>query len=697
MKYLAVILVCLFYLSGVCQTTFSGVVKDGTTDAGLPGAHIYLLNDWRTGTTTGLEGEFEIELQQSHMNDSIVISFIGYQETVLAVSEVSSEIKLFPMEHQLNDIVVAATPLIAEEFQYKEIQKLEIYTNPSAKADPILAVNSLPSATTADESANISLRGGSPAETGIFFNDVPIYDAVRFSQLNGIGTFSLFNTAIVKQMSVFPGNPPLEYGNATSGIISIQTDDHVPEESGNSINLGLANIGYNRLQKAGKRSGLNVFTNYQPSELLKGVNQESLDAIKKFNMVDFGAYFFTQNEKLGTVKVFNYSINESYNFNFRSPSYQGIFSHGKIRNLTVAKLEKRINRSVFSLNQGFSYSKTDFSYSISENEIKKTDWFSGVNYQYLKEKIQLKAGFSNDFRRQDASIEYPEYSYALDTSSNFIAATFTEKVMVSEAYAYVKYFLADNWVLGGGLRKRLFAKDNFLSGQANVQFEINEHLKWITSAGVYNKKSMQENSSGIVQINSKQFSTDLHFNRNQTEVSISGFLKQNLYDEAVSNFSGVELFASTKFSDKLKGSLSATFISPDIVDAPLDLPNIHYFYRGNLDWNFLKQWTLNANMLLREGNTFVPVVNSQFDNDLGSYEPFYAESKERLPNYFNLGFSMSRIFLFNENLNMIAFISANNITNRENVRSYAYNYDYSETSPELFSRRTFYFGVVVNF
>jgi len=44
---------------------------------------------------------------------------------------------------------------------------VEIYLNPSSKADPLLAVNSLPSATTLDESANISFRGRSPAETGI--------------------------------------------------------------------------------------------------------------------------------------------------------------------------------------------------------------------------------------------------------------------------------------------------------------------------------------------------------------------------------------------------------------------------------------------------------------------------------------------------------------------------------------------------
>jgi hypothetical protein len=126
-------------------------------------------------------------------------------------------VKLSAATTKLDEVEIKSERLIAADFTVRKMSKLAIYTNPSSKADPLLAVNTLPSSTTLDESPNISIRGSSPAETGIFFNNVPIYDAVRYAQINGLGTFSVFNTALINQVQVYPGNPPLEFGNTTSG------------------------------------------------------------------------------------------------------------------------------------------------------------------------------------------------------------------------------------------------------------------------------------------------------------------------------------------------------------------------------------------------------------------------------------------------------------------------------------------------
>ncbi|MEO1256700.1 MAG: carboxypeptidase-like regulatory domain-containing protein, partial [Bacteroidota bacterium] len=190
---------------GFSQSLVTGRVTDVDTSEPLIGAHIYLIHDWRKGAVTDINGEFQLALEKKDLRDSLIISFVGFSERILPIRP-EMDIQLDPIKIEGETVVVTAKPLISEEFKYVEIKKLEIYTNPAAKADPILAVNSLPSATTTDESANISLRGSSPIETSIYFNNVPIYDAVRYSQLNGIGTFSIFNTDIIKNVTVFPGN-----------------------------------------------------------------------------------------------------------------------------------------------------------------------------------------------------------------------------------------------------------------------------------------------------------------------------------------------------------------------------------------------------------------------------------------------------------------------------------------------------------
>jgi hypothetical protein len=59
--------------------------------------------------------------------------------------------------------------------------------------------------------------------------------------------------------------------------------------------------------------------------------------------------------------------------------------------------------------------------------------------------------------------------------------------------------------------------------------------------------------------------------------------------------------------------------------------------------------------------------------------------------------STSKIFLVTSKASAVAFFSAGNVCNLKNVRTYTYNYDYSVRKAHLFSLRTLYFGIMVNF
>src|SRR5688572_436178 len=241
----------------------------------LPGANIRLRHSPERGTSSDAEGNFKLFPYQ---RDSIIVSFVGFEEKKILPNpnECFLTIILSTVNTRINEVTVTAERLIAEEFTVRKIQQLQIYQNASGKADPLLSVNSTPFATPVDESANISLRGSHPAETGIFFNHVPVSDAVRYSQINGIGTFSIFNTALIQSVSVYPGNPPLEYGNSTSGLIALQTNETIPLKNHVSVSLSLANISMNTSIKITPTSSLTVFSNYQPSAWIKKINSDAL-------------------------------------------------------------------------------------------------------------------------------------------------------------------------------------------------------------------------------------------------------------------------------------------------------------------------------------------------------------------------------------------------------------------------------------
>lgn len=692
--------VCIYLFVFASQLLYSQSIKGKVVDAKsgevLLGAHVYLMNNWRKGAITDIEGVFTIELVDADLKDSLIVSYVGFQEKVVPVgNDLIISLNAFEVEGKI--VTVIAKPLIAEEFKYMEIKKIDIYTNPAAKADPLLAVNSLPSSTTTDESANISLRGSSPIETGIFFNNVPIYDGVRYSQLNGIGTFSIFNTAIIKSVTVFPGNPPLEFGNATSGIISMQSDDRILEDNTNSLVVSLANIGFSREQRINMNQSLKIFSNWQPSGPIKLLNQEALEDIKSFTSNDLGVYWYGSTEKVNW-KLLSYSVTEGYLFNFKHPSFEGIFDQDKRRSFLISSVERPLGKGSISINNGLSYSVGDYAYSNVAFRVKKKDVFGGLNYLITNQKYSLKSGVSYDYRNSLVKGNFHEFFFALGPNHPTLSLAESAEVKVFEVYGYFKYFISNKIALGTGLRKNISIDDegNFLSSQANLSFTEDE---WTITAGVgvYHKRGLYENTGEPFEAKNEQKSIDIKREKDGWDISLSLFDKGGEINSAKYTARGAEIFTNYRFSSKLRASASIT-----LLDAENDSENnfaydLSYFVRGNLSYSPGRMWTIESTFVAREGTTYSEISSTRFDAQLNVYEPFYVSDEKRLSAYSNVGLSVSKIYAVSDAFNIIAFASLNNVFDSPNLRGYSYNFDYTERDRNLFSRRTGYVGVVINF
>ena len=687
-------LIILTFYTGFSQKV-KGRILDSDTKEPLIGAHAYLLNNWRKGAIADVDGKFELVLEPNELKDSLIVSYVGFREVVLPI-EMKMEILLDPIETKGETVVVTAKPLIAEEFKYVEIRKLEIYTNPAAKADPILAVNSLPSATTTDESANISLRGSSPIETGIYFNNVPIYDAVRYSQLNGIGTFSIFNTDIIKKVTVFPGNPPLEFGNATSGIISMQTDDRILEGSANSLSLSLANVGYSRQQKINEKSSLKLFTNWQPSGPITMLNSEALADIESFTSNDLGIYYYGSTSKISW-KVLGYGITEGYRFNFTHPSFQGIFDQKKKRGFLIASAERPLKVGSIALNSGMSVSNGDYAYSNVAFKVKSRDLFLGLNYLINKEKYSLKTGVSYDRRFTSVRGNFHTVGYALGL--NHPTQNLDQKVSIAvpEYFLYLKYFLGDHIALGGGARKNLPINDveGYISRQANLSYQKDE-WSFTLGTGFYNKNGFFENSGLAFQAKNNQRSLDIKRSKSDLELALSLFDKGGEVNDSKYTARGTEFYAHLQITPHLRTSGSITLLDATSEEGTY-IYDLSYFVRGNVSWNPAKFWTVEAILVSRQGTLTNLAQDSMFDVELDVYEPTFSTDNFRLSPYVNVGLSISKVIEVSDEIGVIAFASLNNVFNRENIRGHSYNFDYSQRDNSLFSLRTGYFGAVISF
>lgn len=695
MKVTIFIWLLLASIGGFSQQLIKGQVIDAGSGEDLIGTHVYLLSNWRRGAITDIEGRFSLELNQTEMNDSLIVSYVGFREVVIPISE-NIIIELEAIETSGETIVVTANPLIAEEFKYIEIRKIDIYTNPSAKADPILAVNSLPSSTTTDESANISLRGSSPLETGVFLNSVPIYDAVRYSQLNGIGTFSIFNTAIIQNVTVFPGNPPLEFGNVTSGIISMQTDERVLDGNANSLILSLANIGFSREQKLNGRQSLKLFTNWQPSGPIKRLNERALEDIKAFTSNDLGLYWYGNGES-ASWKILSYSVTEGYQFNFEHPSFTGIFDQEKQRSFLISSIDKPLGNGALSFNNGLSYSNGDYAYSNVAFNVKKKDLFLGVNYLLSNSDFSLKTGVSYDFRNSTINGSFHQLSHALGVNHPTTQISEQAYVKVLEGYGYFKYFLSENIALGSGLRKNIPLDEDksYLSSQVNVSYS-DDGWTLTLGAGTYHKSGIRENTGEPFESESRQKSIDIKRDKSGLEIALSLFDKEGSINDMNYSAMGAELFTDYRISSKVSASASFTFLDAESEGQGYTY-DLSYFARGNVSYSPGRFWTIESTLVAREGTTFSEVTSASYNNTLDVYEPVFAQNLTRLSQYSNIGLSISKIFTVSEKMNVIAFASLNNVFDHKNVRDFEYNSDYTDRDPNFYSRRTGYLGAVINF
>jgi hypothetical protein len=682
-------------------TEIKGIVSDEKQQP-LPGANIYLQSNWRVGTSTDSLGSFI--LPPINQPDTLVISFIGYEEQFIPVttSTCTLRIVLKSLTTQTGEVTVMAERLIAEEFRTFKATKLQIYTNPAARADPLLAVNSMPAATTLDESANISLRGSTAQETGIFLNNVPIYDGVRYSQLNGIGTFSIFNTAIINNVQVFPGNPPLEYGNASSGLIALQTDTNIPEQSNTQFSVTLANIGVNTHLRTGKTSSLTLFSNYQYSNLLTNLNKKAFERIKKFNTTDLGIHYYRQWPK-ASLRIFNYSLRESFTYDFRHPSFQGDFHSGKTRNFSTISLQHKLGAGELSLNKGLSFGRSDFNYSATDITITSQDLYTSLNYYFKTPVLDFKTGISSDNRRQNFNGSISTLAYALGPQHPHQQAQSKTTIPITEVYGYTKIILNEKFIAGAGVRKKLGSQSiaDYTSLQANFKWQPTDEFSSILGAGQYHRTDFSRSGEDpIIQYKNSQLSLDLSYKIKYYELALSGFIKRSVQTDEIQNTQGLEFFAlyrKSNFSGQISFTTLQTSIKKDITyPSPYDLG---YFIKGNVQYRLNQSWTISLFATGRQGTWYQPVVSSVFDPQWQVFQPLYlvATDSERLPDYFSLSGNISRMFTLSDKLNLIAFISAENITNHLNVRSYTYNFDYSQKVNEQFTQRTFFVGCVLNF
>ena len=712
MRAIVLILIHFICFSSFAQSRLYGVVKD---KVGNPvfATNVYLKGNPQKGVTTGFDGKFNLQI--NGINDTLIISFIGFQTKEVPLSFIDFNKQLIVILEEdsqtLAEIIITAQDPISEQFSVVKMKKMDIYLNPVSQADPLKAITVLPASTTTNESANPSLRGSAADRTRVILNGVPIYNPVRAGQIvNNQGFFSLFNPEIIDNLYVYASNPPLTYGNTSAGLVEIQTNKSL-ETNQLQLSASLASIGLFLSQKIKNDiSFVQAYSNFQFSDAFVGIQKENLPQIENFQTKDAGLNFHTRIGKRAAFNSYNYFIEESFLGNIEMFTYKGEVITGNKRFFTVNNFRIYSNTGVFSINSGVNTSKKGFSFGNIRSENKINGIYTSLNYKwFVSDNTNLQFGISYDYHQNKFNDSIPVYYYAVSPNSPGFASDtniFNHNV---EAYFYTNWDMNDKWVFSSGMRSNIPANNQkyYLDWQLGLKYTVNRKQYFLLSGGRYHNYSTPNfYSEKFNLLSSYQIALDYTYKLKSTLLKAATYFKNEKGEQTAMlffsmdniNTFGIELFLEQDFYNYFKFMFSNSYIKQIIkIDNKKykGQKDFNYLIKATLQYNNPKLFSLALTFIGRPGTYYTPIVNSSFDHETGFYEPEFSKDlfNTQYGNYNRFDISLSRYCRINNNA-IIAFISLNNVLNSKNENEVLYNTDYSEIYFDFYQLRTLYFGMV---
>lgn len=303
--YRVSLLILLFFISSLAfsqnKFTISGIVKDAKTGELIIGATVRVKELPNVGMACNEYGFYSLTIPQGTY--TLLTEMMGYvskEVNVVLSSNQKVEFQLSEETAMLNEVVIKATaanenvsnPRMGfEKLNIKEVNQLPVLLG---ERDPVKIMQLLPGIKSAGEgSSGFNVRGGNVDQNLILLDEAPVYNASHL-----LGFFSTFNADAIKDLSIYKGNSPAQYGGRLSSVLDIKMNDGNNQDYkiGGGIGLIASHLSMEGPIQKGKSSFLVTGRRTYADAFLKLSNNENLNK----NTL----YFYDLNAKL------NYTISD---------------------------------------------------------------------------------------------------------------------------------------------------------------------------------------------------------------------------------------------------------------------------------------------------------------------------------------------------------------------------------------------------
>lgn len=215
---------------GLAQSkyTINGTIRDKKTGEVLIGATVSFLEVSRSGILSNSYGFYSISATPGHY--TLIVSFTGYEPDTFMVNlnkNIPLPVELSPGGVQLAEVVVSARkrnenvskPLMGvQKLSTNEIKNIPVLFG---EKDVLKTIQLLPGIQAAgDGNSGFYVRGGGADQNLILLDEATVYNPSHL-----LGFFSTFNSDAIKDITVYKGGMPAEYGGRLSSVVDIKMND----------------------------------------------------------------------------------------------------------------------------------------------------------------------------------------------------------------------------------------------------------------------------------------------------------------------------------------------------------------------------------------------------------------------------------------------------------------------------------------
>ncbi len=518
------------------RTTISGVVKDKESGETLPFANVFV-KDTNIGTTTNADGFFTLFDIPSETS-TIQVQYLGYKvETLVLTPEMVKgkiTILLIPDNNQLDEVVVSndsGQQIVKMNKSVSQIslspKKLASIPNLGEK-DIFRAIQLLPGVSGTNESSSgLYVRGGTPDQNLVLLDGFTVYHVDHF-----YGFFSAFNSGALKDIQLFKGGFPAEYGGRISSVMDLTG------KTGNSnklsLSAGLSLVSANatveipigekaNLLIAGRRSytdilksGLynSIFDLYNDSNQTNGNNLPNFNGFQQ-NQTQPSFYFYDLNTKFSykpsdkdiiSVSVYNGEDNLD-----SSRENQNTFGSGTEERTINSDIEDLLNWGNWGSSVRWARQWSDKLYTnvvgAYSNYFSQRKRINDISIQLADSTNTNKSGLVEDNNLKDFTLrihnEYKvnskhslefggqltmnevEYNYILNDSITVIDQK--DKGLLKTAYLQDKWSPTEKLNIVGGIRATHFDVTDqiYYEPRLSVSYKVNDKVKFKGAWGKY--------------------------------------------------------------------------------------------------------------------------------------------------------------------------------------------------------------------